>query len=226
MIIHPYHFCFCEAELPKCYHAYKFLSIPHGRTFVLSVVAVGQNQAPVPSEILHSFVSNNNAELHRLTSNYDAASRSCHDIRFQLFSTEQREVFSIYPAQCKSKSAVSIVIVNFKACPPGFEIAINTCSCEERLKRVIDNNESCNIETGLIKHPGKVWIKPLLNENYSYEGFMWIQNCPKIFCKLQNSSSFIWLNFSSPDVDSQCLHNRTGKMCGSCKEYYSLTLNN
>ena len=187
---------------------------------------MGQNKAPVPSEILHSFVSNNNAELRRLTSNYDETSRSCHDIRFLLFSTKRREVFSIYPAQCKSDSTVSNATVNFEPCPSGFEFGMNTCICEKRLKRVIENNESCKIETGLIKHPGKVWIKPLLNENYSYEGFMWIQNCPKTYCIITNSSSPIWLNFSSSDVDSQCLHNRAGIMCGSCKENYSLTLNN
>ena len=223
---HPLHMCFCEAELPRCTHDNNkiTLSIPHGRTFVLSVVAVGQNHAPVPSEILHSFVSNSSAELRWLTSNYDETSRSCNNISLQLFSTQQREVFSIYPAQCKTYSTK--VTVNFEACPPGFEFAIYTCICEKRLKRVIDNNESCTIETGLIKHPGKMWIKPLLNRNYSYEGFMWIQNCPKIFCKIQNSSYPIWLNFSSSDVDSQCAYNRTGIMCRSCKEYHSLTLNN
>ena len=48
-------------------------------------------------------------------------------------------------------------------------------------------------------------------------------NCPSSLC---NNSNGTWLNFSSSIVDVQCHENRTGIVCGACKQNYSLNLNN
>ena len=51
---------------------------------------------------------------------------------------------------------------------------------------------------------------------------MWCPNCPSSLCKKSNDT---WLNFSSSIVDVQCHENRTGIVCGACKQNYSLNLN-
>ena len=55
------------------------------------------------------------------------------------------------------------------------------------------------------------------------------KNCPDIFCEEENDGDPTWLNFSnlsSADVDQQCNANRTGILCGTCKQGFSLTLGN
>ena len=50
-----------------------------------------------------------------------------------------------------------------------------------------------------------------------------------MFCKEENDRDPTWLNFSnlsSADVDQQCTPNRTGRLCGTCKQGFSLTLGN
>ena len=221
---YPIRACFCnEGILNNCFVT--SLRLPHGKSFNVSVVAVGQTMTPVPSQILHSFASNDNSELLRKTYSYNETSRRCHNITFQLFSTNQQEVFDVYPAQCTSEISLSRVTVKFIDCPPGFELDVNTCDCEERLMKIIGNKKSCDIETGLIKRPRKTWMKSLFDENNSYSGFMWSPTCPSLLCKVEKDDRPLWLNFSSSYVDNLCQENRTGIMCGACKRNYSLTLN-
>ena len=96
------------------------------------------------------------------------------------------------------------------------------------MKKTFQDFLKTDIDTGLIKRPKHYWFKPLTN-NSTYIGCMFSKNCPGMFCKEENDSDPTWLNFSnlsSADVDQQCNANRTGILCGTCKQGFSLTLGN
>ena len=113
-------------------------------------------------------------------------------------------------------------------CPPGFELINNNCKCEKNLSRILKYSKDCDIDTGLVKRPNHYWLKPLRN-NSIYIGYMLSTDCPEMFCKEENDNDPTWMNFtnlSSADVDQQCNANRTGILCGTCKQGFSLTLGN
>ena len=67
-------------------------------------------------------------------------------------------------------------------------------------------------------------MKPILDENLTYHGFIWCPVCPNAYCKPGNRSHPVWLNFSTNDTDNQCTENRVGTLCGRCKQNNSLIL--
>ena len=83
------------------------------------------------------------------------------------------------------------------------------------------HEDLCNSSTGLIRCPQQDWMKPILDENLTYQGFMWAPNCPSHLCRNDNNN---WLDFSSDNVDFLCLAYRTAMLCGACLQNYSLTL--
>ena len=64
-------------------------------------------------------------------------------------------------------------------------------------------------------------MKPILDENLTYQGFMWSPNCPAHLCHNDKDN---WPNFSYDIVDFVCLENRTEILCGTCLQNYSLTM--
>ena len=83
------------------------------------------------------------------------------------------------------------------------------------------HEDLCDSSTGLIKCPQHDWMKPIIDENQTYEGFMWSPNYPAHLCRNDKDN---WLDFSSGNVDFLCLENRTAIMCGAYLQNYSLTL--
>ena len=152
---------------------------------------------------------------------------SCYDIGFVFFTTliEYYFEFNIFPYTMIEMMSIGIVIGK---CPPGFELKTNNCKCEKNLSILLKYSKHCDIDTGLIKHPNLYWLNPLRN-NSTYIGFVFSKNTPGIYYKEENDSDPTWLNFtnlSSADVDQQCNANRTGILCGTCQQGFSLTLGN
>ena len=78
----------------------------------------------------------------------------------------------------------------------------------------------CDSSTGLTKCPHHDCMMPILDENLTYEGFMWFPNCPSHLCHNDTDN---WLNFSSDNVDFLCLEYWSAMSCGACLNNYSLT---
>ena len=123
--------------------------------------------------------------------------------------------------QCFDKPGSLRVTIHLVDCPPGFMQIMNTCKCQENIFKVKGHEELCDTSTGLIKCPQDDWMKPILDENLTYQGFMWSPNCPAHLC--HNDKDY-WLDFSSDNVDFLCLEHRTAMLCGACLQNYSLTL--
>ena len=112
-----------------------------------------------------------------------------------------------------SYDIMDVYRITFSSCPLGFALnkVLQICQCDPILKPVILSAESCNIDFQTILRPANGWIigKIIADNSHNYEVS---SQCPFDYC-LPHSSH---LNLSNPY--SQCQFNRTGVLCGRCKE--------
>ena len=221
-----HYLCFCENGAYDCSIKKIVITVPPGKTFNITVIGVGRFNMPVPSLAVHNFESVKNIDLLRKHYGNNVYKRSCYDIGFVFFTTSiEHFEFNILPFKGEMIKSIG---VDIGKCPTGFELITNNCTCEKNLSKTLKYSKNCDIDTGLIKRPKHYWLKPLRN-NSTYIGYVFSKNCPEMFCKEENDSDPTWLNFSnlsSADVDQQCNANRTGILCGTCKQGFSLTLGN
>ena len=224
----PRRLCLCVDGIYDCSINTKELIVPPGQTFNISVIGVGYFNKPVSSKAVHEFESAEDIDLlQKHYSSNNIHKSSCYDIGFAFFTTliEYDFDFKIFPYNRTEMIFIGIVI---DKCPLGFELITDNCTCEKNLSILLKYSKDCDIDTGLIKRPKHYWLKPLRN-NSTYIGYVFSKNCPEIFCKEEKDIEPTWLNFSnlsSADVDQQCNANRTGILCGTCKQGFSLTLGN
>ena len=95
-------------------------------------------------------------------------------------------------------------------CPIDFSInSSNECSCSQS---IAGEGVACDINTLTVSHNGRLWIG---TDNET--------NCTiKEKCLLYCSTTPV--TFSMNDTDDQCKDNRTQRMCGSCRDGYSLLI--
>ena len=99
-------------------------------------------------------------------------------------------------------------------CPRGFDNGLDGCQCA---KVFLNNSEkyrvSCNIDTNLIiERQYSVWI----DATTSYS-----KQCSLVYC----NPDYLQVNLSNVDgADVQCLHHRSGVLCGGCRKNYSLAI--
>ena len=102
------------------------------------------------------------------------------------------------------------------ACPPGFTLSTYPFerTCTPTLKRA---GILCDINTKFIHKPRNYWIGVAFNSNGTNDAVVH-PHCPYDFCKSDSMN----LNLEYPD--DQCQYNRSGTLCGNCKNSLSLTL--
>ena len=132
-----------------------------------------------------------------------------------------RYKYTIWPngksvSECKLFVGLSempeMFYVQIKPCPMGFTLNTNmkACYCDPLLNNDILSITTCNINDATILRPANSWISAeTINQSHSYDIS---SQCPFDYC-LQHSSS---LNLSDPN--SQCQFNRSGVLCGECKQ--------
>ena len=100
-------------------------------------------------------------------------------------------------------------------CPTGFQLADGRCICHQIL---LDNNiDTCFISDGtpFIRREPSYWIG--LPDNYS-TAILIHPNCPFDYCQSSDE------NITASTPDAQCRHQRTGVLCGGCREGLSMVL--
>ena len=108
------------------------------------------------------------------------------------------------------------VNVNLLPCPIGFQLSNGHCTCHEIL---LDNNiDMCVIDNGipLINRPSPYWIG-LPDDNMS--SILIHSQCPFDYC--QSDDSF---NITVTNSDAQCQYQRSGILCGQCRDGQSMVL--
>ena len=207
---------------PDLYYNYIEIEAQRGQVFNISVTVLGEFHFPVSERVAFTLLSNedtNSSEVYGEPYNY-LTKKGCRILGFRILSDQSIEQLYIHPPQCPYETATLLVTI-FLNCPPGFVLTYNTCTCQKVFFQVTGHTDLCDSSTGLIKCPQQDWMKPILDENLTYQGFMWSPNCPAHLCRNDKDN---WLDFSSDNVDFLCLEYRTAMLCGACVQNYSLTL--
>ena len=115
--------------------------------------------------------------------------------------------------------------ITVKDCPIGFSInsSLSECSCSQS---IAGEGVACDINTLTVSHNGSLWIgtdntsTPFASD--SAFGHNETNCIIKETCLLYCSTTPV--NFSMNDTDGQCKDNRGHRMCGSCRDGYSLLI--
>ena len=197
--------------------------VQRGQVFNISVTVLGEFDFPVSKRVAFTLNSNNDKSSSQIIGgpyNY-LKEKGCRNLGFKIRSKGQKEQIKFHPSQCPFSTAMVTLSIFLDDCLPGFVLIGNDCKCQETLYKMTGHEDLCDSSTGLIKCPQQDWMKPILDENLTYQGFMWSPNCPAHLCRNNKDN---WLNFSSDNVDFICLEYHTAMLCGACLQNYSLTL--
>ena len=225
----PVRVCFCNSEHePDCSYKPSAIRVQKGKAFNVSLVAVDQ--------VNHAVDANITVSLSSFDGGFDEGQqiqsvvRNCNNLTFNVFSPREDEKLNLSPdGPCGSTTlSTSNVTIEFIecTCPVGFEPPSNSqsstrceCVCDSALSPYITE---CNITTSsVLRKDTNSWIT-YINDTDPPE-YVIYQNCPFDYCQPQTQS--VTINFNLPNgADSQCAYDRTGVLCGACKEDLSLSL--
>ena len=123
-----------------------------------------------------------------------------------------------YPSNRSGNTIHLIVNITFASCPIGFEESNFTgeCICDRRLWQYTN---SCDIDRQAILRNASstFWLNVSYN-NGTPEGFIHHPFCPFDYCTSESKD----INLNNPD--EQCNVNRSGLLCGKCKEGLSIVM--
>ena len=204
----PFRICPCENNSPNCSQSSKTLTVYPGNSYQVSVVVVGQKEGIVPANV--TIVD----ECKLLCSQtVQSTSKTCTTLNYTV-DPQQKATLNLYAdGHCSTDGGKLVLELNgTQRCPVSQENS-SKCICDQALKYGI---EDCSITTEsaaqITRHSNETfWV--------SYNSsFIFHPHCPFEYCVNDE------VVFSPDNPDMQCARNRTGTMCGQCKDNYSLAL--
>ena len=214
---------FCNKDrMPICFSNTTFnISVYPGQLFQVPVVTVGDMCGVVSAPILATVGRQYSAKLgNELQYIQTTNSRECSSFQYSILTNlTGRE----YVLTLSVISSVFIHIVNTTVqtnvlvlgCPEGFTLTGLHCDCDLRLMLT---GAVCNITERSIVRRSTTWIGAFDNGS----SLVFSPVCPLGYCK--NEEVKLILNQTLIDEDSQCTANRSGILCGHCKDNFSLAL--
>ena len=199
--------CFCDdQQRPDCSLRHKNVSVIRGESIQLMITTMDKYQN-FKSSYLKS-CDDSRLTLGRGECQY-YISNACSRVNFHAYSKLiTGDIVLKSDARCTGSKLT--VQVKFQPCPQGFQLALNedSCECDKRLKDIIIG---CHISNKTIQKIKNSWF------HYYNNTLEVCQHCPLDYCN-ENASIPI------ADVKSQCANNRSGIICGACKELFSIAL--
>ena len=223
----PFHICRCKNNVPDCSRSQYFIprSVYPGETFQISLIAVGQRKGTVSSIVRSTVKTDSITDSHSVNlldyQYLQQAHNACTKLNYTVISLSWKVQIQLHPegSPCLRGSWIFWVKLNLnQTCPPGFNISesARSCVCEPRLAQYTNQ---CNITNGvgrITRESNKhFWVG---YEHSSHELILH-PHCPFDYCVNHNTVVFPLNN-----TDMQCAYNRSGLLCGRCKEGYSLLL--
>ena len=215
--------CFCNDNVLDCNTRVWTLELYPGETFVVPATTVGSRMGTVPGDIRAS-VSGTQTYIEPFQRSQAVTDfRKCANLNFTVYSNTYHPAVLTLAAEkmvLQNINPISMpaeVHLKFKHCPLGFilmNVNVSFCDCTYILKQV---GVTCDISKNAIFRPGGVWIG-YVNDSVEGSGVVAHPHCPFDFCKPNRN------NMSLSDVDQQCNYNRSGMLCGMCKNGLSLAL--
>ena len=223
----PIHLCVCNNNLPDC-RGSRYYNIPYpvypGELFQLSVptVTVGQRRGTVFSTVRSTTASIDSRPVNLLDYQYlQYTNNTCTKLYYTVFSLSRKVFIKLHPegSPCSKydDGPLYFSLTINQTCPPGFNISelARSCVCESRLEQYTNH---CNITNGvgrITRDSNKqFWVG---YDNSSHKLILH-PYCPFDYCV--NDAKTFPLN----NTDIQCTYNRSGLLCGRCKEGYGLVL--
>ena len=236
--------CMCDSNgRPQCKdgkYNYIFSKIHAGETFKISAVLVGGDFGLTTGTIYADIYPDSYSIPPSLApisqySNLVTDIGQCKDIEYSLYPNNNTHVTVSFQRNsykwmhdspmssfcsddsCFQTSTV-FMIFTILPCPPGFNLTGNPprCNCSDVLTRYL--KISCQVINGEGKFmwTGNPWMN--ISEN---NDILYTENCPHYYCKNFNGTEKINLQNESA---YQCEFNRRGRLCGRCREGYSLAI--
>ena len=227
----PFGICQCENNHTDCSYPYNGHSIYPGETFTVSVVAFGQRNGIVPATIRSQIVLDSPFQPSFPSEGgtlqgfqyLQKANNTCTTLDYTVLSQGvfvEVELYADGPCSTFVDNILTLHLHINRPCPPGFDISEQSDSCV-CCKRLENYTSKCKITNGLGKitrDSGKDFWVGYDNQSDDQCNLILHPHCPFDYC--MNDSVVFPLN----DTDIQCAYNRSGLLCGACKEGYSLVL--
>ena len=147
---------------------------------------------------------------------------TCTKLTYTVFSLSRKVHIKLHPggsSQCSKYggSSLHILVTINQTCPPGFNISVSarSCVCEPRLAQYTNH---CNITNGVGQITRESSQQFWVGYDHSSHELILHPQCTFDYCV--NDAKTFPLN----NTDVQCAYNRSGLLCGHCKEGYSLVL--
>ena len=224
----PLQICRCEHNLPDCSENTYTMpdTVYPGETFQVSVVAVGQRHGTVPSRVIGIIDRSTNSGNLPDSQHLQQASNMCTPLNYTVLSLSQYVQIDLRadgsPCSYLFSTDPNTLYISMnlsQTCPPGFNLseAEESCVCEPRLAQYTSEHK-CTITNGvanITRDSGQLfWV------GYDDQSHGLILNplCPFDYCVSKA------INFSLNNSDIQCAYNRSGLLCGACKNGYSRVL--
>ena len=193
-----------------------------GEMFSVGVVAVGQrNEFSQGTAQINIKDNSNTVSLGSYNQSRQLIGPSCTSLNLTVVSQENISIsLQVIADICVGQSSTFNpdhalhISLQIKHCPePLFELSDNVCKCNKRLERF---GSVCNVTNQSIQRRkmDTLWLG---YDNKTKELIIH-PNCPFYYCVFKNVS------FSLKETDLQCSHNRSGLLCGACRDGHSLTL--
>ena len=212
----PTQLCFCNMRKWNCTETTQSKSIYPGQQVEVSVVAIDQSGLPVPA-LIHTAVRSGDNLTVSETISYETRI-SCTSRNYSVTPKNLFNQLELYPSNTSGDTIHLIVNIIFESCPIGFEKSNFTgeCICDHTLWQYTN---TCNINRQAIfrGRSSTFWLGVFYN-NGTQEGLIHHPFCPLDYCISENK----YINLNNPD--EQCSFNRSGLLCGKCKEGLSLVL--
>ena len=203
----PTHVRFCDDNNTiKYYQTRLTMTAYPGEEINISVVTVGQENGVAPGIV--EIKQSRDGIVLEFTGLYNTSAMNCTVIQFTLID----KIYRLTVFNQKYIYSEIMLIIAMYDCPLGFQLSNETksCDCSDKLKA---ENVKCNAATKTITRQGNIWIG-----NIS-DCVVELSPCPLDYCHESRK-----VNFSFTDPDPQCALNRTGMLCGGCKQNFSLAL--
>ena len=212
----PTQLCFCNMSKLNCTETTQSRRIYPGQQVEVSVVAIDQSHLPIPA-LIHTTVRSGNNLIMSETISYGTGD-NCTSRNYSVTTKIPFNQLEIYPSNRSGNTIHLIVNITFERCPIGFELSNSTgeCICDHRIWQYTN---SCDINRQAIfrNSSSTFWLGAMYN-NGTPEGFIHHPFCPLDYCTTESK----YINLRDPN--KQCNVNRSGLLCGKCKEGFSLVL--
>lgn len=163
---------------------------------------------------------------------YQKAFGKCTLLKFNIFSSQAYQQLTMIPVvnppyirNNMSSRAITLQFPFCISCPIGFEKHIDkvtgcNCICDTYLKPYIIN---CSVLSEIVtKGHTTAWIGYIKSKK-NLSSYLIYPYCPFDYCLPPNA--IVDINFNIPNgVNTQCAHNRSGTLCGSCEQGLSISL--